>query len=137
MSVTAKTPMTADEFLVWALEQPEGKRYELVAGEVVSMAPERATDGRMKGRMFARLDEAIQAAKLNCEAFVDGMAVRVDASTLYEPDVLVRCGVPIDDNSVEVTDPLIVVEVVSPSSKSAMLTASWKVISAFPQCATT
>ena len=34
-----------------------------------------------------------------------------------EPDVLVRCGAPVDDQALEVTDPLIVVEVVSPSSQ--------------------
>jgi Uma2 family endonuclease len=41
MSATAPARMTADEFIAWAMEQPEGEHYELVAGEVVSMAPER------------------------------------------------------------------------------------------------
>jgi Uma2 family endonuclease len=117
MSATAQTRMTADEFIAWAMEQPEGKRYELVAGEVVAMAPERAAHGRMKGRMYTRLEEAIRAANLACEAFPDGMAVRVDADTLYEPDVMVRCGAPVDDNATEVADPVVVVEVVSPSSR--------------------
>jgi Uma2 family endonuclease len=44
------------------------------------------------------------------------MAVRIDPATLYEPDVLVRCGAPVDGQALEVTDPLIVVEVVSRSS---------------------
>jgi Uma2 family endonuclease len=116
MSVTLPKRMTADEFLVWAMEQPEGERFELVAGEVVAMAPERVAHGRMKGRVFTRLGDAIGAAGLHCEAFPDGMTVRVDANTIYEPDVLVRCGPPIDDNAIEITDPIIVVEVVSPSS---------------------
>jgi hypothetical protein len=34
--------MTTDEFLAWAMARPEGERYELVAGEVVAMSPERA-----------------------------------------------------------------------------------------------
>ncbi len=116
MSATAPTRMTADEFIAWAMEQPEGQHYELVAGEVFAMAPERAAHGRMKGRMYNRLVEAIQMASARCEAFPDGMSVRVDAVTLYEPDAMVRCGAPIDDNATEVTDPVIVVEVVSPSS---------------------
>ena len=33
--------MTVDEFLAWAMAQPEG-RFELVDGRVVAMAPERA-----------------------------------------------------------------------------------------------
>jgi Uma2 family endonuclease len=37
--------MTVDQFLAWLDEGPEGVRYELVAGEVVAMAPERAAQG--------------------------------------------------------------------------------------------
>lgn len=36
--------MSADEFIAWAMTQSE--RYELVAGEVVAMAPERAEHAR-------------------------------------------------------------------------------------------
>jgi len=31
--------MTSDEFVAWAMEQPETGHYELVAGEVVARAP--------------------------------------------------------------------------------------------------
>jgi len=117
VSAFAQKRMTGDEFIAWAMEQPEGKRYELVAGEVVAMAPERAVHGRTKGRFYARLAEAIRQAGLPCEAFPDGMTVRIDADTIYEPDAMVRCGPPLDDNATEASDPLIVVEVVSPSSR--------------------
>jgi len=43
------------------------------------------------------------------------MAVRIDSSTVHEPDVLVRRGPPLDDDALVVTDPIILVEVVSPS----------------------
>jgi Uma2 family endonuclease len=102
---------------VWAMEQPEGKRYELVAGEVVAMAPERAAHARTKFHFARRFADTVEAAGLPCEVFGDGMAVRVDATTIYEPDAMVRCGTPIDDNATEVTDPLILIEVVSPSSR--------------------
>jgi Uma2 family endonuclease len=108
--------MTADEFIAWALQQPEGQRYELVGGEVVGMAPERAGHARIKHRVCQRLIEAIQAAGAPCEALPDGLSVRVDADTVYEPDALVRCGPPVGDDTVEIADPVIIVEVVSPSS---------------------
>lgn len=117
MSATAPLHMTGDEFIAWAMEQPEGKRYELVAGEVVSMSPERVGHGRMKFRFARRLAEAIETASLPCEVFVDGVSIRVDADTIQEPDALVRCGTRLDDNVTIVTDPLIVIEVVSPSSR--------------------
>jgi Uma2 family endonuclease len=115
MSATKPARMTADEFIVWAMQQPEGQRYELVAGEVVGMAPERAAHARVRHRICEDLSQAIRVAELSCEAFPDGMSVRVDADTVYEPDALVRCGPRLDDDAVEVADPLIVVEVVSPS----------------------
>ena len=49
-------------------------------------------------------------------AMIDGMAVRVDADTVYEPDALVRCGERLGPNVVEVVDPVILVEVISPST---------------------
>src|SRR3954451_18212623 len=60
---------------------------------------------------------AWQFARQVChvEVFPDGMAVRIDSSTVHEPDVLVRRGPPLDDDSLVVTDPIILVEVVSPS----------------------
>lgn len=118
MSASVLPGMTADEFIPWALAQPEGTRYELVHGQVIAMAPERLGHVRGKQRMFRLLADAIAAAGLVCEALVDGAVVQVDAATVYEPDALVRCGPPLPDDTIRITDPLIVVEVLSPSSRS-------------------
>jgi Uma2 family endonuclease len=118
MSEIAPGGQTADDFIAWAMARPEGERWELAHGEAVAMAPERAAHGRAKLRIAERLSAAVRAAGLPCEVFVDGMAVEVDASTVYEPDVLMRCGPPLPDNAVKLTDPVIVVEVVSPSSRA-------------------
>lgn len=117
MSAAAKPHMTADQFIAWAMQQPEGARYELAAGEVVAMAPERAGHSRAKSRVHRALADAVAAAGLPCEAFPDGMAVRIGDDTVYEPDALVRCGPPVDDEVIELDDPVVVVEVVSPSSR--------------------
>ena len=66
---------------------------------------------------MARLDAAIAARGLACEALPDGATVRIDDRTVYEPDALVRCGPPLPGDAIEVGDPVIVVEVVSPSSR--------------------
>jgi Uma2 family endonuclease len=116
-SVAPKT-LSSEEFIAWAMTRPEGERYELVAGEIVAMAPERAAHARLKFRIARRLAEAIEAAGLNCEVFTDGMAVQIDAATVYEPDALVRCGPDLNDAAVKVLDPVIVVEVLSPSSRA-------------------
>ena len=119
MSNPALTPMTSDAFIAWSMEQPEGERYELVAGRVVRMASERAAHARTKFLIARRLAEAVERAGLDCEVFGDGMAVVVDAQTTYEPDALLRCGPRLADDVVQIVDPLIVVEVVSPSSRAS------------------
>jgi Uma2 family endonuclease len=108
---------TADTFIVWALAQPQGS-FELVGGEVIAMSPERAGHARAKLGIVSALASAISRAGLDCEAFTDGMTVRIDDSTVYEPDALVRCGPRVPDDAIEIPDPTIVVEVVSRSSRS-------------------
>jgi Uma2 family endonuclease len=57
--VLDKPRMTVDQFLRWAMAQSDGPRYELVAGEVVAMAPERAVHARRKVRIWRALSDAI------------------------------------------------------------------------------
>ena len=117
MTLPKPLRMSADEFLVWAMDQPDG-RYELASGEVVAMAPERAAHARTKFATAVALRDAVRTAGLPCEVFTDGMAVRVDNATVYEPDATVRCGPRLDDDAVEFTDPIVVVEVLSPSTRA-------------------
>jgi Uma2 family endonuclease len=116
MEQPRQTEFTADEFIAWALEQPTG-RFELDNGTVVAMAPERASHATAKLNAVIALRDATGALSLPCRAFPDGMSVRVNDRTVYEPDALVRCGQPLAGDAVEVADPIIVVEVVSPSSR--------------------
>ena len=119
---TALKLMTVEEFLPWA----EGKdgRWELHDGvpvmissaEPVMMAPERAAHIRTKFRAAKALDSAVAATGLLCEVFTDGMAIRVDARTTYEPDASVACGPSVSADAVEIDNPIIVVEVLSPST---------------------
>jgi Uma2 family endonuclease len=108
-------PLTVDEFLPWATAQPRG-RFELDAGEVVAMAPERGRHIRAKFAAANALANAIRAAGLPCEALPDGAGVRVDDSTLYQPDAVVTCGARMGDDDLLVPDPIIIVEVTSPST---------------------
>ena len=110
------TEFTADEFIAWALEQPTG-HFELDNGIVVAMAPERASRNQAKLNAAIALRDAIGARGLPCRVMTDGMAVRIDDRTVYEPDALVRCGPPLPGDAIEVADPTIVVEVVSPSGR--------------------
>jgi Uma2 family endonuclease len=116
MEQPRQTELTADEFTAWALEQPEG-RFELDNGVVVAMTPERVNHAVAKLNAAVALRNAIGARGLPCQALPDGMSVRVNDRTVYEPDALVRCGPPLPGDAIEVSDPILVVEVVSPSSR--------------------
>ncbi|HET6518276.1 MAG TPA: Uma2 family endonuclease, partial [Geminicoccaceae bacterium] len=88
----ARQRMSSDEFLAWAMEQPDGRRYELVGGEVVAMPPERLAHTETKALVWLALRTAIERAGLDCQALADGVSVEVEEGTIYEPDALVRCG---------------------------------------------
>jgi Uma2 family endonuclease len=116
MEQRKKTEFTADEFIAWAMEQSTG-RFELDNGIVVAMAPERASHNQAKLNAAIALHGTIGARRLPCQVMTDGMAVRIDDRTVYEPDALVRCGLALPGEAIEVVDPIVVVEVVSPSSR--------------------
>jgi Uma2 family endonuclease len=108
--------MTVPEFLAWASAQPRGS-YELVRGEVVAMAPERALHNRVKAAVFRALEDAVRRAGLPCIVYTDGMTVVIDDEHAREPDAAVQCGVAFDPNTMILEAPVIVVEVTSPSSE--------------------
>jgi Uma2 family endonuclease len=108
-------PMTVDEFLAWGAAQDEG-RYELQDGAVIAMAPERIVHTETKGTVWLALREAIKRANLQCYAVPDGAMVRISERTAFEPDASVYCGQKIAPVAMEISNPVIVVEVLSPGT---------------------
>src|SRR5712692_1318183 len=113
--------MTVDEYLAWA-EEHSG-RYELLDGTVFAMPPEGAGHAEKKAAVHAALLAGIRARHLACHPLPDGMTVRIDDTTAYEPDALVYCGPKLAPSALEVPNPLIVVEVLSPSTRHIDLSA--------------
>jgi Uma2 family endonuclease len=111
-------PMTVQEFYAWADRQPNA-RFELVRGHVLAMAPELIGHARAKFAAALALRAGIRAAGLPCEAFVDGVGIQVDKDTLYIPDASVNCGDLATNDTRALPQPLIVVEVTSPSTARA------------------
>jgi Uma2 family endonuclease len=115
MNVVVQRRMTVTEFLDWAAGQPNG-RYELVDGLVIAMSPERNRHALVKLNVATALRSAATQAKLDCTVFPDGATVVIDKHTSREPDAAVQCG-PVDLDSLVLDAPVIVVEVLSPSSE--------------------
>ena len=108
--------LSREEFYRWA--EGQTRRYERIAGEPVAMSPERVQHVRIKSRVWAALDPAVRESGLDCEAFADGLTIAVDEDTDYEPDAVVNCGPRLPPDAIAATSPVIVVDVLSPSTQS-------------------
>ena len=114
MTALRKERMTSSEFLAWAGEQPD--RWELFDGVATAMSPERVIHGDTKYRAARAFDAAIAKAQVPCRFVLDSAAVRIDAKNTYQPDLLVYCGPAVADDAIEIPNPVIVVEVLSPGN---------------------
>src|SRR5262245_57704848 len=124
MIALPKHKMTADEFLAWAESLPkEAGKFELWDGEVIvkhgpagQMNAERSQHWDAKFAAGRALHDAVKRAGLPCHVAVDGPSVRFANDRLVEPDVLVYCGEKMLRDVLVVPNPMIVVEVLSPST---------------------
>jgi Uma2 family endonuclease len=118
-SAAVERRMTVGEFLAWSEEQGDEARFELVDGLPLRlMAPTTIRHARVQRSAAEALRQAIAAAGLQCDVFEfgPGVAVAYDGDECRIPDVVVTCATAIDDTSYLVPEPLIVVEVASPST---------------------
>lgn len=115
MSTLAQRKMTVDEFLAWA-EGREG-RWELYNGVPYKMPPERTRHAKVKFATQMALLQAIRKAGMPCHMLPDGVGVRISRHVMHIPDALVYCGLELPGDALEVPNPVILVEVASPSTR--------------------
>ena len=117
MNVTLPQPMTVEQFLRWSQRQETG-RYELEGGRVVAMPAE--TFGHVEIKDLANIALKAAVARSGAPYFVlpDGMSVRIAADRCYEPDVIIAPLPRPARDALEVENPIIVVEVLSPTPAS-------------------
>lgn len=114
MNVALK-PMTVDRYLAWLEQQPRG-RFELVDGQVVAMNAQRVQQIETKVSVIFALKQALSGTSFH--ALGDGMAIRVDDHTVYEPDAVVYGGEPLKLGSIILDRPVLLVEILSPGTKT-------------------
>ena len=101
---TASAPldrrMTVAEFLVWAEEQADDARYELVDGVPIGlMAPTSIRHAQVRYNASDALRRAIAAVGAPCEVLDagPGVAVGYKSRECRIPDVVVTCASTIDE----------------------------------------
>ncbi len=116
MNIAFHKRLTVDEFLAWAERQGEGK-YELIDGVVVMQAAQRWGHSKVKIAVYEALRAAIAAAGVPFYAAPDGPTVRISKHRAFVPDALVAPLPEPEADDLEISNPIIVVEVLSPSTK--------------------
>ena len=113
MSALAEKRLNVDEFLAWA-DGREGK-WELHDGVPVAMSPERVRHTSTKFDAALTFRAAIDRAGVPCRAYAEGITVRVARKPCVRSGRRGRLP-PAPPDDVEISNPLIVVEVLSPST---------------------
>jgi Uma2 family endonuclease len=112
----ASPRMTIAMFESWVGKQVDPHRYELVDGNIVMMANPTETHNQIAANIAAPLKLAMD--KRRCRTYIADMRVqrsdRTDEMDRTKPDVVVRCGE--HTGKTYITDPIIVVEVLSPTT---------------------
>ena len=117
MNIALRRALTVEDYIAWAQVQAEGGRTELINGQIVTMSPEQVLHNRVKGSVYFALRRAVTDSGLEAEVFTDGVTIPIDSHTAYEPDASVRTGPRVSGREMRIPDPVIVVEVLSPSSR--------------------
>ena len=107
--------MDVDAFLAWEAEQPE--KHEFVAGEVFAMGGASDRHVTISLNVASALREHLRGGP--CRTFIADMKLRVEAAdAFFYPDVMVTCD-PQDRGREQYKQaPLLVVEVLSPSTEA-------------------
>jgi Uma2 family endonuclease len=119
MVATARIPMlmTVPEFLAW---NPDGgARWQLVDGEPLAMAPANRTHASLQSELSRVIGNHLQASGSPCVALVEaGVVPNVRARHNFRvPDLAVTCS-PYTEEEASLTDPVLLVEILSPSNQA-------------------
>jgi Uma2 family endonuclease len=108
---TAEKLMSLDEFLAWEREQPE--RYEYAGGVVTMMTGGSAAHVTIALNLAMALRQALRGT--GRRPFGSDMKVIANETACY-PDVSVTCH-PVGDRDDNISHPVLVIEVISPSTE--------------------
>ena len=123
--------MSVEEFLAWvdsrAASLPyDEPKWELFDGVPEMQEHERWNHARIKLAVTIAFRSAIARAGIPFEVAVDGLGVRIGNRESYQPEVIVFPSGRIGEHDRHAPDPVVVVEVLSPSTRAKDLTSKAK-----------
>ena len=105
--------MTLVEFLKWEGGQTE--RHEFYRGEIYAMVGGTARHNRVILNLASRINDHLDGT--GCQVFAENMKVQLANDGSLYPDVMVTCGSAEAGEELVVTDPKLIIEVLSPNTK--------------------
>lgn len=116
--------MSVDEFMVW--EPGDGRQWQLVDGVPQAMSPTNRTHGALQGRLAFLLEAHFDRRGSPCSVVITpGVVPRVQAGyNVRIPDLAVTCS-PYADEQPLLADPVLLVEVLSPSNQPETWSNVW------------
>jgi len=122
MNAPLRTLMTIEQFHAWldareATLPDDEPKWELFEGVPEMQAQERWLHVRLKYQIMRAVESALVEANVPYDIGVDGLGVVIGRSE-YVPEVVVFPKGLIKDNDRSAPDPVLVVEVISPSSRA-------------------
>jgi Uma2 family endonuclease len=126
MVALAKIPrlMSTDEFIAW--NAGDGQTWQLVDGEPQAMAPTSRTHGALMTEVGRLLGNHLAERGRPCTALTQpGIVPRANAARNFRiPDLAVTC-TGYDTEEYAVADPVLIVEILSPSNKAKTWANVW------------
>jgi Uma2 family endonuclease len=113
MSERAYKGMTLAEFLRW--EDGTDTRYELLGGSPVAMAPPARPHGILAVRLAAQIETRLRSQRPCIAQSEAGIALIGRDDNCYIADLAVSCA-PAPDDEQLVREPVLIVEILSPST---------------------
>jgi len=104
--------LTLTDFLDW--EETQTERHEFFRGETFAMVGGTARHNRVILNLASRIGDHLDGTK--CQVFAENMKVQIAEGVLY-PDVMVTYGKDKAGDELIVTDPKLIIEVLSPSTR--------------------
>lgn len=107
--------MSADEFLAWEATQTE--RHEFVQGEVFAMTGGRDRNNTVSGNLYMALRQHLAGS--GCRVYASDLKLQVAAAdAFFYPDLMVTCSAADLADRLVKREPVLVVEVLSPSTEA-------------------
>ena len=111
MNVALRAPMTTERFLAW--EEQQASRYEFDGFQAIAMAGGTAAHSAIQRNLIVALGVGLRGKP--CQPHGSELKVKVAGPPVRYPDTFVIC-TPVPPRATVVTEPVVIFEVLSPST---------------------